>query len=214
MDANNLKICSCQLKTFRQLPSLVFVLFQKDDCAARCLSIPACTHYVWKQLDFGTCFFKNGTVIKMEAFPDKASRSSICGVLPLSSDTDSGSFCRFTGKELGKVMVPQEQCVDACRKADGCTHYVWTESNEGTCSLIFNATASMSQAIRTRRFSICGLVREKFSVKAFQKFRWNEDTNSATGCDVIGSNLRAELTTLQDCPTRCLQISECRHYVW
>ena len=193
----------------------VFGQFQKHECAARCFSVPACTHYVWKQLDFGTCFFKSGAVIKMEAIEDSdTSHPSICGIIPLNRTRDSGSFCRFIGKKLDQVSVPQEQCIDICQNNEKCTHYVWTESNGGTCFLKDNTTASMSQAIRTNHFSTCGLVREKFSGKSFLKFRWNEETNSASGCDFTDANLKTVPTTREECPTRCSQSPVCTHYVW
>ena len=189
--------------------------FQEGDCSAKCLAIPACTHYAWKPLDSGTCFFKSGTVSKMDAMPSVDSQSGICGVIPLNNTQDSRIFCDFEGQNLGQVTVPQELCATACRKAEKCTHCVWTESNDGgTCRLKFNPTATMSELIKTKRFSVCWLIREKIPGKSFRQFRWNEETNSAERCDFIGGNLKMEPSTRQECPGRCSQLLECTHYVW
>lgn len=191
-----------------------FGSFQERDCEARCLSIPACTHFVWQQLESGICFFKSGSVIRMDAVPDQSSRPSICGVVPLNRTRDSSTFCSFKGQDLGQAMVSQEQCPDACQNDEKCTHYEWTESKGGTCSLKLNRTASMSDVTRTRRFSICGLIREKIPASSFRRFVWNEETNSASRCDFIGSGLKAEPTSSQDCPNKCSQFPKCTHFAW
>ena len=130
---------------------------------SKCLGVPACTSYVWKsQDDAGVCFLKGGPVDKMDAVPDTSDADSVCGVIPLNSPQDAGTFCSFDGEAVGQVLVPQEQCADACRKAPKCSHFVWTETEDGTC-FFKRANLPMSSAKKTRRFSACGLVREKIA---------------------------------------------------
>jgi len=49
-------------------------------CGLRCAQVPGCTHYHWSLHLGGTCWMKNGTVRKEEAY-ETGDGAHICGVL-------------------------------------------------------------------------------------------------------------------------------------
>lgn len=207
--SNEMASCDFKTKTFG------VAKVNNTRCVEECLSVPGCTHYVWKQSDVGTCFFKGGRISKKDAIPATDNRNiSLCGVIPRNSPRDSGTNCSFIGQELDRVSVPLAECVDTCRDTPMCTHYVWSDARGGICSLRHNPNASMLEAVKTKKSLTCGLIRENFPAKALRRFTWDEETNTASGCDFLGGNLKAEQSTLKDCPDRCSKNPECTHYVW
>ena len=49
------------------------------DCGTKCSTTPTCTHFTWSNFNGGTCFMKNGTVSKQDAFQTN-DPSMVCGI--------------------------------------------------------------------------------------------------------------------------------------
>uniref|UniRef100_A0A915JBS5 Apple domain-containing protein n=1 Tax=Romanomermis culicivorax TaxID=13658 RepID=A0A915JBS5_ROMCU len=51
-----------------------------EDCGGRCASTPGCTHFTWTSHNGGTCWMKQGSVSKDNAFSN-ADKSVVCGLI-------------------------------------------------------------------------------------------------------------------------------------
>lgn len=66
--------------------------------------------------------------------------------------------CDFPGKDLRGERGPGDQCSNTCQRTSGCTHFVWTTYNGGTCWMK-QGGASKSEAIyKGEPGAVCGIV--------------------------------------------------------
>ncbi|GAV00590.1 hypothetical protein RvY_11416 [Ramazzottius varieornatus] len=115
---------------------------ESTQCDLACLNTPGCTHFAWSDIGGGTCGLKEGGKSKEDAI--KVTDQSVvhmCGVAqPVSGRTTEwkGNWafgCDFPGNDLGYANAPMYNCEPICAAYQGCTHFKWTEEEEGTCWL-------------------------------------------------------------------------------
>ena len=105
------------------------------DCGDACQKAPNCTHFVWKEDDGGTCFFKEGNVTMDDSFPI-TDLGSVCGILPgkmvkvspiiwKDKPHSSALSCDFPGNDLKNLLTSRSDCAGQCSTTRGCTHYTW-----------------------------------------------------------------------------------------
>jgi len=92
-----------------------------EDCEPRCESTPGCTHFTWTTYLNGTCWMKQGSIIKDNAYPTN-DQSMVCGVIRDSKPTPGVSgrttrywdcckpSCSWAGKVRGR-----DTYVKSCR---------------------------------------------------------------------------------------------------
>lgn len=51
-----------------------------EDCGGECARTADCTHFAWNQYEGGTCWLKQGSVTKANAF-ESADSNMVCGVV-------------------------------------------------------------------------------------------------------------------------------------
>lgn len=51
-----------------------------EDCGGKCSETPGCTHFTWTQFNGGTCWLKQGSVTKADAFSTD-DKNMVCGVI-------------------------------------------------------------------------------------------------------------------------------------
>ena len=65
--------------------------------------------------------------------------------------------CDFKANDLSNAKVPADQCGPTCARTAGCTHFVWTSWQGGTCWMK-TGSVSKSDAIDTGDQSmVCGV---------------------------------------------------------
>ncbi|CAF3029479.1 unnamed protein product [Rotaria sp. Silwood2] len=66
--------------------------------------------------------------------------------------------CDFVNNDLKNVQVRGEDCSGKCAETPGCTHFVWTNWNGGTCWMK-QGSVSKNDAIATSdQGMVCGVV--------------------------------------------------------
>ncbi|CAF1012496.1 unnamed protein product [Adineta steineri] len=67
--------------------------------------------------------------------------------------------CDFPGNDLFNVLIPSKFCSAKCVQTQGCTHYVWSTWNNGTCWMKNNNDISKADAFSTNNSNtICGII--------------------------------------------------------
>ena len=139
-----------------------------SQCSQRCYNISRCTHYAWSQHLGGTCWMKKGSVSRSDAFSTLDGTMG-CGIINRTEQTPppayinwNGSFwttaCHFDGNDFYRFRTPSESCANRCSNIFGCTHFVWTQFEGGTC-WTKNGSVSPSDAYATfDETMICGIV--------------------------------------------------------
>ena len=73
---------------------------------------------------------------KTNAIFDDSDPSLACGVIPVNwYNYDWAISCTFQGNDMAQIRTKGELCTDACDTTPGCTHFDWTNLNNGTCFL-------------------------------------------------------------------------------
>lgn len=66
--------------------------------------------------------------------------------------------CDFVNRDLTNVKVKGEECGPTCVRTPDCTHFAWTDYEQGTCWMKYGSV-SKSDAIESNNPSIvCGIV--------------------------------------------------------
>ena len=136
-----------------------------EECSGKCKQTSGCTHYTWTNFNDGTCWMKQGSISQSNAI--KGPDDSVCGVLNGNSggiswnNGDDGpwaSGCDFNGNDLKNERSRGEECSGKCRQTSGCTHYTWTNFNDGTCWMK-QGSISQSNANKAADDFVCGILR-------------------------------------------------------
>lgn len=106
----------------------------KYDCSANCSATTNCSHYHWRD---GVCKMFAGEVKKFDALYT-GDLVTFCGITTATGTdiiwNDKWAFnCDFEGNDIGNVQVPGEECSNTCAAHPGCTHFMWSTFNGGTC---------------------------------------------------------------------------------
>ena len=137
-------------------------------CGPTCAQTPKCTHFTWTGINNGTCWMKYGTVSKNDAFSTNDA-SMVCGILSDTEQTITNSTvawngnnwaysCDFRGNELSNVQVSAALCGSTCAQTPACTHFTWTNVNNGTCWMK-NGTVFKNDAFSTNDMTmVCGIL--------------------------------------------------------
>lgn len=65
--------------------------------------------------------------------------------------------CDFKGNDMGNAKVTAELCGPTCERTTGCTHFVWTNYESGTCWMK-KGSVSKDNAFQTNdRSMVCGV---------------------------------------------------------
>ena len=67
------------------------------------------------------------------------------------------SGCDFNGNDLKNERSRGEECSGKCRQTSGCTHYTWTNFNDGTCWMK-QGSISQSNANKAADDFVCGIL--------------------------------------------------------
>ena len=67
--------------------------------------------------------------------------------------------CNFVGNDLSSAQVSGDKCGSKCLETKGCTHFVWNNTNGGTCFMKKFSTIQKSDAIFTNNYNmVCGIL--------------------------------------------------------
>lgn len=67
--------------------------------------------------------------------------------------------CNFTTNEnLKTIKTSQDDCQKNCISTYGCSHFVWSDNQGGTCSMKKNAVSAHSVIASSAQNSFCGIV--------------------------------------------------------
>lgn len=157
-----------------------------SQCSQRCYNISKCTHFAWTLHLGGTCWMKKGPVSQSDAF-STTDQTMVCGIVNRTGQTPPSAYinwngslwtraCHFDGNDLRRFRTPSESCGNRCANIFGCTHFVWTTFESGTCWLK-NGSVSPSDAYPTfDETMICGIVnntRKYLDDRAITDTYWN-----------------------------------------
>ncbi len=71
---------------------------------------------------------------------------------------------------MSNVKSKREECSGKCKSTIGCTHYTWTDNNNGTC-LMKKGTISQTDAVKASDNVVCGILSSlkgyNFDLKSF-----------------------------------------------
>jgi predicted Ser/Thr protein kinase len=183
-----------------------------ESCGQICMDTPGCTHFAWTSHNQGTCWLKKGDAQKADAMIS-TDKSMLCGI-PLSGqirweigETSTFSMgCDFVGNDLQNVPSSGEECGAKCLDTDGCTHFTWSNFNDGTCWMK-QGGAQKSDAIRSDNSKLCGIA-------GSLTWHMGETSEYAVGCDFHGKDLADHPSKSEDCGGLCLRQDGCTHFTW
>ena len=108
---------------------------------------------------------KTGSVSKSTAVTN-GDHSRVCGVASGEESHTNGinwggnnwaNGCDFNGNELSRVQVKADQCGPQCESTDGCTHFVWTKQNGGTCRMKMGSVSKSDAIAKRDQCRVCGV---------------------------------------------------------
>lgn len=84
-----------------------------EDCGGRCAYTQGCTHFTWTSYNGGTCWMKQNSVTKNDAF-DSSDKSAVCGVIinsqpsqPIGTAFNNVLATRHGAYESGACALPK-----------------------------------------------------------------------------------------------------------
>ena len=110
--------------------------------------------------------------------------------------------CDWNGQDLSHTSSAPDQCGSICATTSGCTHFTWTDYDNGTCYLKSGGYSPGDAFAVSGQSQICG-----FAAQFGNK-------NYALGCDWNGEDLYHTVTTSEDCGGACAAYSGCTHFTW
>ncbi len=142
---------------------LINVRSTGEECSGKCKSTNGCTHFTWTNYNDGTCWMKQGSISQSNA--KEASESSVCGVLNVDDSISWNNGpdgvwamgCDFVENDLSNEKSTGEECSGKCKSTNGCTHFTWTNYNDGTCWMK-QGSISQSNAIKAGDDIVCGIL--------------------------------------------------------
>jgi hypothetical protein len=114
---------------------------------------------------------KSGNVSKSDAFSTN-DPTMVCGVIDGDQQQETNATvlwngnnwamsCDFLGNDLSNILTSPELCGPDCAQTKGCTHFTWTQFNNGTCWMK-SGNVSKSDAFSTNDPTmVCGVVTSK-----------------------------------------------------
>ncbi|CAF0981790.1 unnamed protein product [Adineta steineri] len=72
--------------------------------------------------------------------------------------TNWATSCDFPGNELSNVLIASKFCSAKCIQTQGCTHYVWSTWNNGTCWMKKNNISKTDAILTDHPTMICGII--------------------------------------------------------
>jgi hypothetical protein len=125
------------------------------------------------------------------------------GVAAITWNGDVGTGCDFKGQDMRSVTIATIlQCMVRCNNTIGCTHFVWSKFNGGTCFMKNGARAKTDAIVSSDSTMMCGLM-----------LKWN-GKNWANGCDFRGRDLQQARVPVEQCNQTCARTTSCTHYTW
>ena len=129
----------------------------------------------------------------------------------------------FNENNLSNAKIPSSLCADTCRQTGGCTHYVWTTYQSGTCWMKQNHVNQSNALFTGNKLMICGIINEsitlvlpnidKNAVNKLSDSRIKWQSNWAFACNFIGRDLTNEQVLREQCGGKCWSIPACTHFV-
>ena len=95
-----------------------------------------------------------------------ATHTSHCQIVWQGLNTNAiwAMNCDFPGDDLSSSLVPGSACSSVCMQTGGCTHFTWTNYQNGTCWMKKN-TVVISNAIYKAN-AVCGYLNVATTSKA------------------------------------------------
>ena len=189
-----------------------------DQCGRQCEDKKECTHFVWTKRNNGTCWMKKGPISKDKAV-FKPNQGMVCGVAVKNEKPNAtvnwgknnwAPNCNFPGNDLSNIQVPASQCGPQCEAMKECTHFVWTNDNEGTCWMKKGPISKDKAVIKPAQGVVCGVAVKNENPNGII---WREH-DWALDCDFIGNDLSNVEVPASKCGPECEDIKECTHFVW
>ncbi|RNA20199.1 glycosyl hydrolase family 16, partial [Brachionus plicatilis] len=66
--------------------------------------------------------------------------------------------CDFNKNDLTNARVPGSQCSNKCSQTPGCTHFVWTTYNGGTCWMKKGSVSKSNAYFVSDKSQVCGVL--------------------------------------------------------
>ncbi|XP_037031091.1 limulus clotting factor C-like isoform X2 [Bradysia coprophila] len=133
--------------------------YDHHECNIRCASREGCTHFVWNDYNGGTCWMKENSVGRNDAFVGK-DRSVVCGIVG-KIDWNSNNWalgCDFRGNDLIDLRSRSHECGGYCAASRHCTHFTWNAAFGGTCWMKQHKGVTRDDALVTMdSSSVCGI---------------------------------------------------------
>ena len=133
-----------------------------EECSGKCKSTSGCTHFTWTDYNGGTCWMKKGSISHSNA--KDSAEGNVCGILKSDgikwNNGPDGLWamgCDFNGNDLTNVRSSGEECSGKCKSTNGCTHFTWTDYNDGTCWMK-HGSISQEQVVQAGDNVVCGIV--------------------------------------------------------
>lgn len=178
-------------------------------CGYRCVQNINCTHFTWTDHNNGTCWMKRNGATKADAV--NSSSKSACGIVTGVWNGNWARRCDFLGKNLSSVQLFESDftdfCTEKCLNTMGCTHFVWSDHNNGTCWLKQYGATKQDALNSSNPLAVCGVV------EGGRYIKW-KGKNWASNCDFNGNNLTSFPSTRENCRGLCAHMSHCTHYTW
>jgi len=117
--------------------------------------------------------------------------------------------CNFVGNDLSSAQVSGDKCGSKCLETKGCTHFVWNNSNGGTCFMKKLSTIQKSDAIFTNNYNmVCGIL---------AAINWQTSADGvswALACDFFSNDLSSAKVSGDQCGATCMRTQGCTHFSW
>jgi len=66
--------------------------------------------------------------------------------------------CDFRGNDLKDELTFGENCGTRCSQTTGCTHFTWTDHNDGTCWMKYGPVSKSDAVENADRSAVCGIM--------------------------------------------------------
>ena len=121
--------------------------------------------------------------------------------------------CNFSTPNMATVPTESSLCGAKCIETLNCTHFTWTDVNNGTCFMKAGNVTTEDAVRTTDPTMICGVAYLSEYVRFNQTIDW-QGRDWTYACDFSDDSFLIIPSVGADCGVLCLTNPPCTHFMW
>jgi hypothetical protein len=219
---------SCDFST----PSFSAIETNRDNCYTECLMNSECSHYVWSNYKYGTCWLKSGYIKRSDAIlnddffmicgiVDENNKNSTSNTIKWSNETNYiwSNSCNFINNNEIEINIEmdKEDCVERCLSMYHCSHFSWNSDFNGLCSIKTGNVNKEDALIENVNIydHLCGIIINNINNNTCLNWKLNSlNFLTTNNCEWESSSYKSFSISFDQCSLECNRDEKCTHFLW